>query len=608
MASRSVENEKAMTTAFRLTAAILTLQLLAASLCEAGPPSPGSVNNSREWKRMATQGLKVVGNARDGDLRRVAVEIERFREALGSLSNGLKLDSPAPTVVVVFRDDSAFTPFKPMARGKRMDNVAGYFSPRADVNYIVLAPSSDREFTYRLIFHEYTHFVINRNLRRVPLWLHEGLAEFYSTFAGSERDGRFIVGRPIDWHMATLHSRTMVPLAKLLDPNALGDLLRDPHSTQLFYAESWALTHYLLVGGGDIRRRQLSTFLAGLNSGQPHDQAFAGAFGADYKALDKELQAYISKFTMSGIQITPSRQAPDSPIEPLAEADALQVQGDLLLRMGQPDAASPYLTKALALDHMHLPSRLSRVRELMAKERWADAVDFASAPDLEASTLFAAQLARADALRAAEKFDRAVEAYRRAIAVQAEAPAAYFGLSIAQMALGSPAAMASFSTCMAQEPTAGWYSGRLYETLRLGLDNYVVSDAVNYVRMSGWQTDSSSYISLAAALTLLRRQEAAQAAQLLDEISSHNEASSWISAIVTFLQGKRAADVFLSKAGKDEGLLTEAHAYIGIKANIDGEREDALKHLTWVKERGKKDYTEYGLTLGELKRIAKAQG
>ena len=53
-------------------------------------------------------------------------------------------------------------------------------------------------------------------------------------------------------------------------------------------------------------------------------------------------------------------------------------------------------------------------------------------------------------------------------------------------------------------------------------------------------------------------------------------------------------------------LLIEAHAYIGIKANIDGDRETALKHLQWVKDKGRHDYTEYGLALGELDRIARS--
>jgi hypothetical protein len=53
-------------------------------------------------------------------------------------------------------------------------------------------------------------------------------------------------------------------------------------------------------------------------------------------------------------------------------------------------------------------------------------------------------------------------------------------------------------------------------------------------------------------------------------------------------------DAFLKKASPEE-LLTEAHAYIGIKAHIEGNRATALQHLQRVKDKGRPDYTEYGV-------------
>jgi hypothetical protein len=90
---------------------------------------------SRDWKRLTTPNLTVVGNARDSDLRRAAEEIERFRGSLATLSSALRLDSPLPVTVVVFRDDSAFDPFKPRDRGKVRDDVAGYFLSLPHANF-----------------------------------------------------------------------------------------------------------------------------------------------------------------------------------------------------------------------------------------------------------------------------------------------------------------------------------------------------------------------------------------------------------------------------------------------------------------------------------------
>ena len=158
----------------------------------------------------------MLGNTRASDLRKTAEEIGRFRLAMRSLLPALRTDPPAPVVAVVFRDDNAMTPFKPRDRGKPIDNVAAYFSPLPDVNYIVMAIGR-REFTYRVIFHEYTHLLVHQNIRQLPRWLDEGLAEVYSTFDGSERDGRLIVGRPIPEHVSLLGGLgTIMPLDKFI--------------------------------------------------------------------------------------------------------------------------------------------------------------------------------------------------------------------------------------------------------------------------------------------------------------------------------------------------------------------------------------------------------
>jgi len=107
-----------------------------------------------------------------------------------------------------------------------------------------------------------------------------------------------------------------------------------------------------------------------------------------------------------------------------------------------------------------------------------------------------------------------------------------------------------------------------------------------------------------AALTAMRQQKQAQAGEILDEIAANVDAHSWQAAIVEYLRGALPVEKFLKKASPD-GLLTEAHAYIGIKAHIDGDQATALQHLQWVKEKGRRNYTEYGLALGELDRISR---
>ena len=296
---------------------------------------------SRDWKRLRTPSLTVVGNAGAGELRRVATEIERFRLALGAFAPGMRLDSPLPTTVVVFSDDRAFLPFKPRERGRPMPFVAGYFTPLPEEHRIVMSGTGRREFTFYVIFHEYTHLLVDQNVRRLPLWLHEGLAEFYSTFSGSEQDGRTIIGRPIEWRVVTLAASTPVPLARLTSPAALGELLRDPVATDRFYATAWALTHYLMVGEGGALRPKLLAFLKACETGQEAGAAFKSVFGDDLAPLDKRVQAHVMKLRLSAIQLpTPTVDLPPA-TEPMLETDAQQIRADLLVRQGAHDEAAP---------------------------------------------------------------------------------------------------------------------------------------------------------------------------------------------------------------------------------------------------------------------------
>lgn len=558
---------------------------------------------SREWKRLATPSLTVVGNAREDDLRRAGLEIERFRRAIGSLSSALRMDSPVPTTVVVFRDDSALSPFKPRVRGKVNDNVAGYFSARPDVNYIVMAPSERREFTLRLIFHEYTHYLVNRNFKRLPLWLNEGLADFYSTFSGSDKDERTIVGRPIDYYVATLLSRPMMPLAKFVSPAAAAELYKDVRGTQLLYSQSWALTHYLLAGNQGARQPQLVRFINAIDSGTPMDKAFVDVFGPDLAVVDRELRAYVRQFRLPAILLSKESLALDLEATRMREVDALQIQGDLLVNMGAFELAEKYLTKALTLDPTFAPARLSRAMQRLMEDRHDDALDIASAPDLMASSDFRAHFVYAEALRADEQHDAAIAAYRRAIALHPEAAHAYYGLSLAQLAKGDAGAAASFTMCVTISPGPGWYSARQREAMRLGLDRFIVSDATNYVRLAGWQDDSGTYVMLPAAIAYLRAGARDHALEVLADIERHVEAESWQASVAALMRGTLAPDALIAKAKRDDGLLTEAHAYIGILASIGGRREEALRHLEWVKASGRKDYIEYGFALGELRRL-----
>jgi hypothetical protein len=180
------------------------LYLLAAFQCL--QPASGKEN----WVSVRSKNFLLIGNANEKEIRQVAMRLEQFREVFSRLFAKANLKSPVPTTVVVFKSDSAYRPFKPMA------NVSGYFQAGSDVNYITLTTESGgtEQNSFTIIFHEYTHLLVNNTSGNVPVWFNEGLAEYYSTFSITD-DQKVVLGRPITNHVYLLRERKMLPLRTL---------------------------------------------------------------------------------------------------------------------------------------------------------------------------------------------------------------------------------------------------------------------------------------------------------------------------------------------------------------------------------------------------------
>jgi len=89
----------------RVLSVTALLLLTLASIPGAGQEPQPSRPLSRDWKRLKTPSLTVIGNASDHDLRRTAVEIERFRVAIRALAPTTPMSSPVP----IWRSSSATT-------------------------------------------------------------------------------------------------------------------------------------------------------------------------------------------------------------------------------------------------------------------------------------------------------------------------------------------------------------------------------------------------------------------------------------------------------------------------------------------------------------------
>ncbi|HKE57754.1 MAG TPA: DUF1570 domain-containing protein, partial [Pyrinomonadaceae bacterium] len=230
------------------------------------PAQPAVTGN---WTSVRTRNLFIISDASASELRQVASWLELFHAAVSGLTARPAFNSSTPTVGIVFRSRQEFDQFKPLYQGKPAE-LAGYFQPGDDVNYIAI-PLEPGEPLYS-VFHEYVHLFVKDNLPNAPLWLNEGLAEFYSTAAiGS---GEATIGAPIASYVRLLRSSDLLPLKTLFSVNSDSAHYHDRDKRGIFYAESWALVHYLMLANHGERQPQVARYLSLTAAGVSVEAAF----------------------------------------------------------------------------------------------------------------------------------------------------------------------------------------------------------------------------------------------------------------------------------------------------------------------------------------------
>jgi tetratricopeptide (TPR) repeat protein len=300
------------------------------------------------WIELRTANFTLFSNAGESTTRRVALDLEELRAALDHLTT-FELQSPIPTAIYVFKSQRSFTPYKTLYNGRPGD-LAGYFLGRPHRNYIAITADSGR--ASEIVYHEYVHYVMDNNLWYLPPWLAEGLAEFYQTFEVVK--DRVSIGLPNPWHLRRLQGRTLIPLSQLLEVGFDSPLYNESLRKSDFYAQSWAVTHYLLLGDAD-RRRQLTDYLARLREGDSPIEAFTNAFPGDLDTLDGEVRHHVRGPLMPSLQARAELEIDSSTrVRDLARADVLYLLGDLLSaqRPERPEAVR-HFEAALEADPDH---------------------------------------------------------------------------------------------------------------------------------------------------------------------------------------------------------------------------------------------------------------
>ncbi len=300
------------------------------------------------WVKAVTDRFTILTTEGEKVARQWAVELEQFRHGLQT-AVPVPVERLRPVTVVLFRNARAMEPYVPL-EGGRPARVGGFFVRANDINTIMLSAARNAAETRRVIFHEAVHWHLSAREGYMPLWLGEGLAEVYATFELPDARS-YAFGAPMEEHINLLREESLLPLPKLLGVGRDSLLYDEVTRSGIFYAQSWALVHFLLFSQQAPGSVALQRFLELLPRAPSDDDAFSSAFGADYAALEIKLRRYIAGGSYH--KHVYSRSTADLArvvrIGPAGPADVALAKGSLLLGARSADEAEPYLGRAAEL-------------------------------------------------------------------------------------------------------------------------------------------------------------------------------------------------------------------------------------------------------------------
>jgi hypothetical protein len=165
------------------------------------------------WVEVRSPHFSVVSNSNEKQARRVADQFEHMRSVFHTLFPKIQIDTLGSITVLAIKDEKDFRALEPpeyLAKGQL--KLGGLFLRGPDKNYVLLRLDAEGEHPYAVVYHEYTHLLLSR-AEWMPLWLNEGLAEFYQNTDIREKE--VALGQPSPENLLLLRQNRLLPLATL---------------------------------------------------------------------------------------------------------------------------------------------------------------------------------------------------------------------------------------------------------------------------------------------------------------------------------------------------------------------------------------------------------
>ena len=307
--------------------------------------------STEQWVEVSSNRFTVLSNSNEKQARHILDQFERMRWMFQILFPKANIDPSTPIVVFAAKNEKTFQSVEPepyLAKGQL--HLAGLFLRGPDKNYVLLRLDADEEHPFATIYHEYTHMQFSSISEWVPLWLNEGIAEFFQNTDIHEKD--VSIGEPNAMDILYLRQNRLIPLPTLFKIDATSPYYHEEEKGSIFYAESWALTHYLEINDRMKGTHRITDYMTLLSHHEDSLTAAETAFG-DLKMLQSDLESYIhasiyQHFVLSSAAAPIDQSSYQAKNLTAFEADA--VRADILATVGRRNDARALLATILKAD------------------------------------------------------------------------------------------------------------------------------------------------------------------------------------------------------------------------------------------------------------------
>jgi tetratricopeptide (TPR) repeat protein len=201
-----------------------------------------------KWLLARSKHFVFISSADEKRTRAVAAELETLASALTQVDSTFSAPAAIPTRVILFSRRGESRPYFDMLLNRRDANVSGVFVSQREGGSMLISQNYSWESGDRAPLHELVHYLMQSGDAHAPLWLEEGIAEYFSNAAIRSR--YISAGKPMSNHISVLRQRARIPLPELFATARESDVYNHPSGQAVFYAESWAIVDWLVRASG----------------------------------------------------------------------------------------------------------------------------------------------------------------------------------------------------------------------------------------------------------------------------------------------------------------------------------------------------------------------